>query len=283
MGMDRGITDLGLRRTPDDTIAYLQSELDQARETIIRLMPEEIQHLFHSYWHCKSKIDTYRWEANLIEQIIKRSIIIPTPNSYFNDRAQCPLCGAESSSLYERGFAVPEGLRRHLGGSGNTSRCNVMHAGLALARNYWDIQESKWNAEEKALTNKRRDSETLFVTSYMGSPQLIDSGLHFNPVRTPESLALAEKRLIKIGFLIHSKGRVRSYTLEKDNFLIFADPRSERHIEFIIYKKPLPTDDNRLSTGDHNRFRFYDHWTVNLREKFERQLTKIIELGLLSE
>lgn len=54
-------------------------------------------------------------------------------------RSECPLCRAGSANLVAvRGFAVPEGLMRHLLGSHNSRQCDVFAAAYALARNSLD-------------------------------------------------------------------------------------------------------------------------------------------------
>jgi hypothetical protein len=138
-----------------------------------------------------------------------------------------------------------------------------------------NIRISKWDEAEEARINERRKSEILFVISYGSSPKLIDEGLYGEHVRTPDSLASAEKRLVEMGFSLHSDGHVKSYTFDRDNFLVFADPRAEGYIEFLIYKKPLPKSGHRLSNGDFHRLRVYDTWKRNLREKFECRFAKV--------
>jgi hypothetical protein len=50
-------------------------------------------------------------------------------------RAICPLCGDDSNNPFSiRGFAVPDGLLRHLEGSHNAIQCPVFEIACALAR-----------------------------------------------------------------------------------------------------------------------------------------------------
>lgn len=258
-----------------DLIKNLRDDLDQAHQTIVDLMPEDIQKLLNGYYHCQSESDTYSWQRDVIEQIIQKAIPLQPHSNYSSDRAYCPLCGRGSSSGYENGFALPDGLSRHLRGDGNNRQCDVMAAAQALARDYWKTQSSKWKEIEEIHINKRRATEPLFVTSYKGNPQFIDEGHSWEPARTPESLVWAENRLVEIGFSLHSEEHTKTYTLERDNFLIFADPRTVGHIDFLIYKKPLTESGRRLSTGDFPHLRVNDSWKHDLRGKFERRFTEL--------
>lgn len=258
-------------------IEKLQDELYQARNTIVNLMPEDIQRLFYKYVNCQSEADTRIWRYKVVDQIVEKAKPIEPHSNYSSDRAYCPLCGRGSSSAYESGYAIPDGLRRHLSGEGNVTQCDVMEAVYALASEHWSRQTSKWKEIEEAHINKRRASETLFVTSYKGTPQFIDEG-HWGPARNPESLAWAEQRLVEIGFILHSDGNVKSYTMDRDNFFVFADPRSTGYIEFLIYKKPLPESGHRLRTGDYPQIRVQDSWKHDLRGKFERRWAEVTNL-----
>jgi hypothetical protein len=132
----------------EDAIRRLKSDLYEARTTIIELMPEDIQRLLTSYYSCESRQQTYGWAESVADEIVESAEVLPRQQGfYFSDRAYCPLCGHGSESPYESGFAVPEGLRRHLVGWGNTRQCRVMEAALYLAGDYW---HDKFHAAEQA-------------------------------------------------------------------------------------------------------------------------------------
>ncbi|HEX9896297.1 MAG TPA: hypothetical protein VGA85_01370 [Dehalococcoidales bacterium] len=254
-------------------IRVLKNELDGARYTIIRLMPKDVQHLFNGYIQCQSREEYYRWQTDVVNQIIQKATIIPEyKDSIFGERAFCPLCGEESSSPYASGFSLPEGLRRHLTGWGNVSRCSVMSAVFGLAEDYLQYRFEEQDKVEAFRENERRRSESLFIISYGSDPRLIDEVIR-GTARTPESLAFAEKRLRELGFSLNTDGNIKSYTLDRDNVLVFADPRAEGHIDFTIYKKPLTKKAQHSGLRCYS-FSFQDKWRIKLKEKFDQRIAE---------
>src|SRR5688572_12706949 len=117
------------QQSPDDEIRKLRSELYSARRTIVDLMPDKISQLLGDYYRCDTRIDLHRWHGEVIDAIVEMaSPLAGLRDSYFHApraRAYCPLCGDGSQGPYEEGFALPEGLRRHLAGWGNCRQCRV--------------------------------------------------------------------------------------------------------------------------------------------------------------
>jgi hypothetical protein len=75
----------------------------------------------------------YQWLGTAIDHVIAQTRPIPGQST---PRAYCPLCGEGAQSLvigYD-GYALPDGLRRHLGGMGNARSCRVMDVVRTLAR-----------------------------------------------------------------------------------------------------------------------------------------------------
>lgn len=109
----------------DDTIRWLRDELYMTRVTVLSLAKSEHRQLLNSYHQRETRAESYAWESDVAGKIIdSASILPPEQGSYLGPRAFCPLCGDGSSSPYDTGFSVPEGLRRHLvgwGGRGNQS------------------------------------------------------------------------------------------------------------------------------------------------------------------
>jgi hypothetical protein len=102
---------------------------------VLDLLPEPTQHVLKGYYSCKSRQETYRWEQDVAKNLAASATILPhDKRSFFSDRAYCPLCGVGSTGPYTEGFSVPEGLMRHLLGSGNVTPCLVMKVVLGLAR-----------------------------------------------------------------------------------------------------------------------------------------------------
>lgn len=125
--------------SPERRIQQLENNLYEARQAIINLMPGPIYEVLTDYIGCKSRQDTYSWKRNITTFLISEAkILSPQEGSYFSDRAYCPLCSDGTTNYYERGFSVPEGLKRHLSGWGNMAQCSVMKAVLDLANDYWD-------------------------------------------------------------------------------------------------------------------------------------------------
>lgn len=111
-----------------ETIDRLQRELYHARQAIIDLMDEETRGLLMTLYGCRSREEAYAWGDDVIKKLVERAAgaqISP-------GRAICPLCkdGPQSGD----GYALPEGLRRHLAGwSSSIRQCSVMEAAVALA------------------------------------------------------------------------------------------------------------------------------------------------------
>ncbi|RJP18348.1 MAG: hypothetical protein C4520_14565 [Candidatus Abyssobacteria bacterium SURF_5] len=259
-------------------IKNLEDELYKARIAIIRLMPERIQSILSSFYSCESRQESIAWEHNVIEQLIGFATILSREEgSYLSDRAYCPLCGDGSSSAYERGFTVPEGLRRHLGGWGNVRQCDVMVAAERLSREHF--HETFHEAEERdrqevlRLTQERKKTEILYLIGPMEDPRLIDESLWYDKVpRDPASIAWAEQRLKDLGFSIATDDNVRQYVLDLEDHVVFADPRIEGQITFNVYRKPLPRRKGHRRL--YQSFYIRDNWKNDLQGKFETRLER---------
>jgi hypothetical protein len=230
-----------------ERIKRLEHELYQVRQTIIHLMPENIRAILWGYRDCTDRAATHRWEDEAADQLIELAHVLTSEEgSYWWERAYCPLCRDGSTSPYQSGFAVPEGLRRHLVGWGNVRQCDVTAAVMALARAYWDDKfgaaERAEETEKQALVANRKKTETLYVIDPTGEPQLIDEGLGFlafgDTARSESELSWAEQRLSDLGFQTSHEGNVRCYTSERGDFVVYADPRVKGKITFSVFKKP---------------------------------------------
>jgi hypothetical protein len=128
-------------------------------------MPGDIQNVLQSYFHCASVEETMMWEHVTAGKIIAcAEILPPEQGSYLGERAYCPLCGSGSNSYYERGFAIPDGLLRHLLGEGNSYRCMVFKTACKLAKDYWYREfheETVRSAKEHAAHILRRRKNDL--------------------------------------------------------------------------------------------------------------------------
>ena len=177
--------------------------------------------------------------------------------------------------LYESGFKVPEGLRRHLiGWGGENNQCIVFGAAMNLARDHWGDRFREKQAEEAAsIARERRRSEILYKIDANKSPVLIDEGIPFDNFRSVDDMAWAEDRLLALGFKIDLDRNMKSYTDESDTFLVYADPRRKYQIEFSIYLKQFAPVRAEPPIG---YFGLSDHWKNSIEQKYQNRLLKTI-------
>jgi len=258
---------------PYEEIKNLKEELEEARRTIIELMPEKLREILQSYYLCaREQRDT--WEYEVTKKIIEAAEILTAVPWYNGERAYCPLCRDGSSWPGDKGFSVPLGLERHLRGAGG-HRCGVMRQVARLARQYWhETYHAQDEAERLAAEQRikeRKKSETLYRIGPGDKPQLFEQGIWVhNPARSPEQLTWAEKRLEELGFKISMDGNVKSYIREHDAVAVYADPRGNGEITFLAYRKLLP---GQRLTPRRSRvldsFSLRDSWRHKLLPKYE--------------
>jgi hypothetical protein len=262
-------------------IRRLQDELSHARYTIISLMPEEIEKILTSYYSCKSRQETYGWADIAATEIIEfAEILSPEEGSYFSERAYCPLCKDGSNSYYERGFSVPEGIRRYLVGYGNTHQCRVFEAAQKLARNHWHDEFSAAEKAEAIEKQKRiiqrKKTEILYKIAPIREPELIDEGIGFGTApRSDDEMAWAENRLVDLGFQISCEANIKSYIKEQESLIVYADPRAKGEIKFTVYKKPLSKSNRKRYWN--NSFSLKDNWKNDIRGKYESRVAQAIQ------
>ncbi len=266
----------------EQTIRGLREELYEARRAIIALMPEGVQAILQSYYSCTSRQDGYRWEGEAADSIVALAEpITPEGPSLSSHRAYCPLCGQGSTTPYESGFALPEGLRWHLLGRGQMRQCSVMGAAVRLARDYWHDKfhaiEEEEAAQKRAHTAQRKKTETLYRIAPDREPELLDEGLSYGATPRNESeLVWAEQRLVALGFQVTCEDNVKSYTDEREDFVVYADPRANGEIRFMVCRKPLPKKSRtpRVRTGYATSFFLKDTWKHDIQGKYEIRLAQ---------
>jgi hypothetical protein len=249
-------------------VRSLENELFFAYQLVMSLIPQDFKKVLDTYYSCESVEATYQWEREAIEEIIKGAKILgKDQGSYFEPRAYCPLCGDGSTSPYDHGFAIPEGLRRHLGVWGGNRRCEVIHLVSRYARNYWDKKfrsqvevQQKEKAQEEEL---RRRTETLFQIEPNSEPVLLDTGNMFRPGRSKDGITWAEKRIEDLGFTTNVAGNTKSYTDTRESIVVYADPTSGGIISFRAYSYPFKRKAKRISY-----FELRDTWKNHLKEKY---------------
>ena len=130
-------------------IRDLESDLWLAREAIIELMGMEAKALLTSFRPATDRVALMRWTSETAEKIVDLCENVKQMNyqghPFGAPRALCPLCKQGTTSPNEYGYALPEGLIRHLTGSHNSRQCDVFGAAVALARSSIDSR-ARWQA-----------------------------------------------------------------------------------------------------------------------------------------
>lgn len=140
----------GRRPSPNpyqSRIQELETELFALRFALIEMMPHKARAILHGHGRLTNMREWYAWAKAAAEQIVDLCTDVESP-TYMgvplgSPRARCPLCGAGPQTPYESGFALPEGLNRHLTGGHNAHQCPVFGAAERLARDYVERQESR--------------------------------------------------------------------------------------------------------------------------------------------
>lgn len=271
--------------TTDEYFERLTSKLEGAFRTIIDLIPEKFRDVLGSYYMCEYPEDAKYWESIACSKII--DLVTPVPEEeqpfgfYLNARAPCPLCGAEASSPFYRGFSLPEGLNRHLEGYGRMSKCPVMDAAQHLSEAYfYDTfaeAEKRAHQEQLLLIQQRKKTELLFMIEPDSDPRLIDELTYSDVAREPAYLAWAEQRLAELGFLASTENNVRRYLLELNDFIVFADLRASGKIDFSVYKMPIAMNKRSRKRPTSQSFSLRDNWTKNIQQQFQGMLSVAVE------
>jgi hypothetical protein len=201
-------------------LRQLKDELYAARSAVINLMPDKVSEVLGSYYRCKSTREYYAWCDETADQIITLVPPDTIKQSYHGRRASCPLCGSVGHGPYADGFTVPEGMRRHLTGYGNTHHCPVTKAAFELGRDYvkthFGEAEAKAAAEAKAekirIQAQRRLTEVLYRIHPTDAPKLNDEGSYrdLQGVRNVERLTWAERRANSLGLRSQMDGNVKT-------------------------------------------------------------------------
>ncbi len=279
----------GYDATRDEYFERLRRELEEALYTIVDLMPEKIREVLRSYYRCESTKDAEMWESTVRWQIVELAKPVSDDEqsfgSYLTDRAPCPLCGAESSSSYQGGFSLPEGLHRHLEGYGKVYKCRVMVAARQLSEAYFYekfAEAEKRDLQEQLLAiQQRKKTEVRYIVEPHTDPSLIDELSYGDVAREPLHFAWAEQRLTELGFLTSTQNNVRQYVLDFSDFIVFADPRAKGKVSFRIYKTPIPKRKRSGKGPSYQSFSLQDNWTRNIQQQFQHMLSSAVDTLLL--
>lgn len=152
----------GYGETPEDL-------LEDARQTMLGMLPENIQEAFGSVYAQETMADYYKWRGLVIERLMALARPAKPPlgeTDTENCRVSCPLCrgGGSGQGL---GYLYPEGLRRHLSGCHNVWECRVVahitggvraHIREAERRAKLEQLRAKSEMEMKRLGAQRREA-----------------------------------------------------------------------------------------------------------------------------
>jgi hypothetical protein len=130
--------------------------------------------------------------------------------------------------------------------------------------------------EKRQAFPVRRKTETTYQVRFEHAPLLIDEDLSYGAPRTPEELVWAEQRLAEIGFRAKSVVRVKSYVVERGEWVVYADPRAKGRIDFTAYRKPLPQIRRRPRNENIGTFQLQDSVERDIQSYYEKQLTEAI-------
>lgn len=268
---------------PEETINLLREELWEARHTLCDSLPEQVQKVLRTYYDCVTLEDTYAWLHDVADDLIDLAEPLPRGHFHLGDRACCPLCGDGSSTPYEEGFALPEGLRMHLEGKGNARQCSILKQMWGLAQYHWDgtfhPRGTKAHEDMQAQLKLRRNKEVQFLVSPYLPPRLNNEGMYPGQVRDAKSLAATETRLAAMGFQSSTQERVRSYTKETANAVVYADPRKQRAISFTVVLKPVRSELRRWESRrvPVRHFGMPDSWKRDLEKKLDEAFSEAVK------
>jgi len=112
----------------------LENALFVARRALIYHM--DTQDLLTGYFRCEDFEELEKWRRERAAAVLEAAWV--RPGEEMGDprwpRAICPLCRQGAQGTRDvKGYAVPEGLRRHLLGELNSRQCDVFAAAKAIA------------------------------------------------------------------------------------------------------------------------------------------------------
>lgn len=266
-------------RDKDETIRRLENDLWMARYSLLNTLPSAQRRLLTSYHDCETRNDTYGCLDRIAEEITSAAKSLPSRlPEWMGARALCPLCGGGSSAPFEEGYALPEGLRRHIVGFGNTHQCIFSETAHKLALDDWHKRFSEADAKEEIDRQKRkrerRTVERQYLIAPFGCPKLFDEGSFYRAgLRSSEEMQQAKDRLQLLGLRHVVDGNIESWTDDRQDWIVYADPRQNGRIEFTVWRKPLPKRESKNPYSLRIMY-FYmlDSWKNDIKKKYEARL-----------
>ncbi len=258
-------------------IKQLKNLVWKTRRGLLALMPSDIVNLLDGHLSCESDDDAKRWRDDVIDVLVERAEHTAFVDPRRGDvRVWCPLC--KEGSTGGSGFALPEGLRRHLEGSYQATRCFVMEVVLGLLYDHVHDPLRLGRRDSPEVLAKRRRTETRYRLAPGGGPLLYDEQMLGDQPRSADQLAWAEERLQALGFRCVDEGKTRGWVDETDDYVVYADPRATGCIRFKVWRKPLPS---HPTIGPHvtcetGRFQLLDSWKQDLPGKYAERVAKAL-------
>jgi hypothetical protein len=264
----------------DTIIRGLKQDLRGLRHGLVQLLPHGFARLLGSYQDCLSSKESHQWMDHVARSVVARAEPLRHAVSGWDGQANCPLCGRGANAPYQEGFALPEGLRRHLVGSGDTPQCFFTEAAEHLARDHWrekfaDGEQLDGDADQRVFVGSQ-NKETVYQLDPFDPGHLLDEkSWPSGRCRNAEELGWAESRLQSLGLEKRVSGNVSSWVEDRETCVVYADVRSVGRIHFSVWKKPLP----KRPPSNAQRFRicqFYlrDSWKNELRSMYEARLPR---------
>jgi hypothetical protein len=152
---------------------------------------------------------------------------------------------------------------------------------MSLARDYWHEKFNEAEETEERLKRERLEERRKIETLYRTAPdeiRLIDESVGYGESpRDDAGMAWAEERLAGLGFEAKTEGNVKSYTDERKDLVVFADPRRPGEISFSVYRKSLTKGKTpRVKYKYVTSFGLSDKWKHDLRGKYESRLPQTV-------
>jgi hypothetical protein len=119
-----------------DKVKRLEWEITVLRQELRAVAPVQFEEILNPCGRLPKDFNPYDWPSNIATQIITRAVpLLDAP-----DRAPCPLCNHHPDQ--HDGYALPNGLERHLTGRLGQRQCSVMKAAHILIKEDWNYQRS---------------------------------------------------------------------------------------------------------------------------------------------
>lgn len=123
--------------------------------------------------------------------------------------------------------------------------------------------------------DERRGVEEIFTIEPYGEGLLWDEYLY--RVRDKNDFKWVSDRIISLGFNYYIEGNKHSFTMEYENYIIYADPRVSNAIEILIYEKRIKYEtEKNFEFYMVGKFKILDNWKNDLKGKLMNRVEDTI-------